>query len=196
MVGKPFILLAILLGAFALGGCKPEWWPDSGDRGMPWPPPKPDTWQDPWPPNHDDPQWWVDHFRARNDGGGFGSTHDPDHIAADGFAGHSKFSGAFTWIRDGQRPDCGLFRLERFKGNRMACEPYPAQTIRQFCNEVRNAMTAETECKSECETRNRCRDAKLFRPEMRVLWQCKFLVSLNDVEASCQAEFLCQCFDG
>jgi hypothetical protein len=197
-MNRAWVVSLVLIFALAtLAGCKPEWWPDKGAAGIEWPPPKPEQWQGDWPPDNDDPNWWTKHFRDRNDGGGEGNTHDPEHVSENGFAGYQKFSQAFQWIEDPARSDCGLFRLDRIERQDVdSCVPFPQQMVQQFCATVRDANAAETECQRQCGMRDRCTVARIFRPEMNVFWQCKLRLPDTQNEARCQAAFLCECLEG
>jgi hypothetical protein len=194
------LAIAVALALATLAGCKPEWWPDKGPTGIQWPPPQPETWEGDWPPSEDNPEWWVKHFRNRNDGEGAGNDHNPDEVSAPGFAGHAKFARAFQIIDDPQRPDCGLFGLTRTKADDIdSCTPFPQQLVQASCNTVRNADTAKTECADKCAARPRCREGRLFRPEMISLWGCLTPITLDGqtitIQAFCTATFLCECLE-
>lgn len=201
---KPTSLrIALLLVALALIGAatllfpgqlnddavpeKPEWWPD--ESYTPWPPPKPEDWTKPWPPT-EDLQWWVEYFSGLDgDWGG-----DPDNPIDDGDEGDFVFPWGFTSIDDVKRPNCGIFTLARSESTSpVACQPYPSAVVTNLCKKARDSHAATAACRVACNSQPKCRTAFLMEPPIHVLWLC-----MDDIapgEASCDAEFLCQCLE-
>jgi len=198
-----------LLAAVLLVGCddgsdvpKPEWWlepeGDGGEPGLPWPPPEPEGHEDTWPPGEPDrsnPQFWVDHFRAKKDDG----SDDPStaaNVTKDGELGNIHFANMFVFI-DSDRPECGLFAtVQPAQEIVPGCTPFPSEAIARVCKKSLDAVEAKNTCNDACRQQRKCRQSRLFVPEMWVRWKCTPREDQSDlIEASCNAMHLCECFE-